>query len=188
MVGTDPSLHPRSVFNVLKLWVKNNYADFAANESLLNMLRDFLPKMKADFHRGTEDFEALLNRKAKGDENTYLSQSNALPPSPILPKNLLDFCFLDLDPVELARQITLLQWTTFRSIKPNECLNQSWNKKELHQYSPHIREMIQFCNFVCFTSVATVTRSSYGGRWSNGCPPRLSRARFQRRALQRYVT
>jgi hypothetical protein len=137
------------VFNVLKMWVKNNYCDFENDETLLNRLCDFVPTMKSDFHRGTIEFQALLDRRARGEFAFNKPQSFGRPPPSILPKTIaMGLSVFDFDPLELARQLTLIQWEVFVAIQPSECLNQSWNKKELHHRSPHIREMIKFANFV----------------------------------------
>lgn len=136
------------VFNVLKMWIKNNYEDFEADSELLALLTDFLPTMKEDFRKGTADFQALLARKAKGGERLYSTHINHQPPAPILPKRLSELTLLDLDPLELARQITIHQWAHFAAIMPNECLNQAWNNKELQHLAPSIMRMIRCSNFV----------------------------------------
>lgn len=141
------------VLNVLKMWVKNNYEDFASNAELLQSLHDFLPVMREDFKNGLKDFEMLLERKAKGQQTNILSTATAhvgRPPVPMIPKATTLISLLDIDPLEIARQLTLLQWKIFYAIEPNECLDQAWNSKKLHHRSPHIRQMIQFSNFVSF--------------------------------------
>ncbi|KAI3638168.1 hypothetical protein MIR68_003779 [Amoeboaphelidium protococcarum] len=142
------------VFNVVKMWVKNNYDDFRQDESLLQKLCIFLPTMRADFYRGVKDFESLLQRKAKGDDSNGRSRpvsksgSTSLPPA-VVPRSITIFStVLDFDPLEMARQICMLQWDIFVSIQPNECLNQAWNNKKLHHQSPNIRRMIKYSNFL----------------------------------------
>lgn len=136
------------VFNVLKMWIKNNYEELGPED--IQMLHDFMPTLRADFSKGTEEFESLLERKSKRDrELSNLPQSNGKPPLSLIPRPLgKDMNVLDIHPLELARQLTLIQWENFVSIKPQECLNQSWNRKELNHLSPNIREMIRVSNFI----------------------------------------
>eukprot|EP00008_Paramoeba_atlantica_P007202 CAMPEP_0201500100 /NCGR_PEP_ID=MMETSP0151_2-20130828/79793_1 /ASSEMBLY_ACC=CAM_ASM_000257 /TAXON_ID=200890 /ORGANISM="Paramoeba atlantica, Strain 621/1 / CCAP 1560/9" /LENGTH=80 /DNA_ID=CAMNT_0047893041 /DNA_START=32 /DNA_END=271 /DNA_ORIENTATION=+ len=55
-----------------------------------------------------------------------ISSSKPAPP-PILPKQ--DFEFLDLDPIECARQICLAEQQMFRNISLREFLDQKWMKE-----------------------------------------------------------
>ena len=48
--------------------------------------------------------------------------------------------------LEIARQITLIDFNLFSKIEPKECLNQSWNKKEQKTKAPNIYAMIQRFN------------------------------------------
>lgn len=73
-----------------------------------------------------------------------LSQAN--PPAPIIPKgdpNLFNF-----DDAEIARQITLMEYESYCSIKPRECLNQAWNKANKEEESPNIVTMIRRSNTI----------------------------------------
>lgn len=49
---------------------------------------------------------------------------------PILPKSLKKFSLFDLDPLEIARQLTLIESSMFEKIQPTELLKQEWSKKE----------------------------------------------------------
>jgi son of sevenless-like protein len=69
-------------------------------------------------------------------------------PVPILPRDLSRCDFEDLDPIEVARQLTLLEETLYRAIKPQECLNQAWNKTNKDQLAPNILAVIRRFNKV----------------------------------------
>ena len=58
-------------------------------------------------------------------------------PAPILPKNLQRIKILDLDPLEIARQLTLMEAKHFNIIRPQELLNKSWSNPNLP--APNIR-------------------------------------------------
>ncbi|SRR6266498_2664256 len=52
------------------------------------------------------------------------------PPPPILPKNIKKLKFLDIDPLEIARQLTIIESKLYNKIQPVECLNKAWGKVE----------------------------------------------------------
>jgi son of sevenless-like protein len=54
---------------------------------------------------------------------------NQQTPTPILPKNMKRLKFLDIDPIEFARQLTIIESKLYGKIKPMECLNKTWQKK-----------------------------------------------------------
>lgn len=56
--------------------------------------------------------------------------------------------FLAFHPEEIARQLTLIEFNIFQSIKPSECMGQCWAKKEKQFKSPNILNMIQRFNKV----------------------------------------
>lgn len=55
---------------------------------------------------------------------------------------------MDLDPTEVARQLTLIDSNLYRAIKPQECLGQPWNKPGASQRAPNITSMISRFNQV----------------------------------------
>jgi son of sevenless-like protein len=63
------------------------------------------------------------------------------PPKSITPKKN-NFEFMDLDPIEVARQLTLIDSELFRAIKPYECMGQPWNKPNAAKDAPNITKMI----------------------------------------------
>jgi son of sevenless-like protein len=57
------------------------------------------------------------------------------------PKNLMD-----IDPLEIARQVTIYEFRIWREIKPKECLDQGWEKSDKLVRSPNISAMIKNTN------------------------------------------
>jgi son of sevenless-like protein len=68
------------------------------------------------------------------------------PPSVISPKS--NAHFIDFDPVEVARQLTLIESGLYRAIMPFECLGQAWSKKNRLEAAPAIVAMIKRFNLV----------------------------------------
>jgi son of sevenless-like protein len=69
-------------------------------------------------------------------------------PEPILPRDLNSFVFEELDPLEIARQLTLIEYSIFKTIQPKEFLNQGWSKSKKEINSPSILSMIRLFNKV----------------------------------------
>lgn len=69
------------------------------------------------------------------------------PPAPIIPRNLRRLKFLDIDALELARQLTLFDSRLFNRIEVNECLGKAW-PREFVGGTPHIKAMIDMSNAV----------------------------------------
>jgi len=69
-------------------------------------------------------------------------------PKPLLPKGYKEgvAVLLDWSPIELARQLTLMEFKIFRRIQPKEYLNQSWNKTDKLARAPNICSLIDSFN------------------------------------------
>lgn len=70
----------------------------------------------------------------------------ALPPS-IVPRSFRKLKFIDIDPLELARQLTIMDGRLFAKITPQECLGKAW-PKEYGSDAPNISAMIDMSNAV----------------------------------------
>jgi len=72
------------------------------------------------------------------------------PPKPVIPTNMsTPLSLLDIDPTEIARQLTLIEFGLYRSIMPQECLGQAWTKTATrHEKAPNIMAMIARFNQV----------------------------------------
>ncbi|KAI0983606.1 hypothetical protein GJ496_009444, partial [Pomphorhynchus laevis] len=60
------------------------------------------------------------------------------------------FSILTLHPIELARQITLLEWSIFRRISIEELLNKNWQRKDKETVAPNIFQMTKLWNKLSF--------------------------------------
>lgn len=72
------------------------------------------------------------------------------PPPAIVPRNTRKIKFLDIDPLELARQLSLVESKLFCQIQVNECLGKAWPKEFAREGTPHIKAMIDMSNAVRF--------------------------------------
>lgn len=69
-----------------------------------------------------------------------------IPPVPIQPKSSKQLKLLDIDPLELARQLTIMESRLYQSIRPMECLHRSREAKT--DYKDNITNVTQNFNRV----------------------------------------
>lgn len=70
----------------------------------------------------------------------------ASAPPPLVPKNLRKIKVLDIDATEFARQLTIAEYRHYARIKPKECLNKSWQKKDPKDPGTNVNSMILHSN------------------------------------------
>jgi son of sevenless-like protein len=58
-----------------------------------------------------------------------VSTSHAAPPAPLIPKGKQKLKLLDIEPLELARQLTLFESQLYQKIRPMECLQRAREQK-----------------------------------------------------------
>lgn len=63
-------------------------------------------------------------------------------------KDATELVLDDIEPVELARQMTLLDYALFQTIRPSEYNNLAWTKKNKETISPNLLRFIRRFNEV----------------------------------------
>jgi son of sevenless-like protein len=79
---------------------------------------------------------------------------------PILPKNLKRFTLLDVDPLEIARQLTLVEMNIFMKIQPIELMNQEWSKKNTVSAAVNVRAMTSMSTKITGWVICTVVQEA----------------------------
>lgn len=138
------------VANVIKKWLDRYFHDFQNDSDLLNKLDQFISnQIMLDMESIAKNLKKLLSNERPVPVPTFTE----LAPPVLAPKKSTslvpgDFVFRDLEPLEIARQMTLIESDLYRSIQSKECLNQSWNKADKEEKAPHIYQMIKRFNQV----------------------------------------
>ena len=143
------------VLNLLKSWVNQYTHDFVDDPQFSEDFSQFLDKLGTfeGMNLGTKTLKMQLKKKSKsikeegkeeeggkGSRETHRSG----PPKSFEPSfkgsgaNLFG-----INPVEMARQLTIYESTLYRKIKPWEFLNQAWAKKG-GVGAPNVLEMIHW--------------------------------------------
>ncbi|SAM08772.1 hypothetical protein [Absidia glauca] len=138
------------VFNVLKNWLEQYYNE--DDHVILDELLHFTTTtIRTTLRFSAEQLERLIRKRqeATGDglKKMVLTLPTA-PPMPILPRNRKKFRLLDIDPLEVARQMTIMDFKLYSSIRPVECLNKAWSKEDEAHVAVNIRASIEYCNQV----------------------------------------
>eukprot|EP01094_Clydonella_sp_ATCC50884_P005879 TRINITY_DN1486_c0_g1_i1.p1 TRINITY_DN1486_c0_g1~~TRINITY_DN1486_c0_g1_i1.p1 ORF type:complete len:1136 (+),score=369.66 TRINITY_DN1486_c0_g1_i1:225-3632(+) len=146
------------VFNMLKTWVQSHWHDFEDDK---DFLQEFLNAVRTKFtvpgmESAGKSVEDLVHRALEGTEKEKQFVFTVPAPRSILPyvrhpKNLK---LLELHPLEVARQLTLIEANMFRSIRPRELLNQSWNKSP--DKAPNVLALIERFNTISGWVMTTI--------------------------------
>lgn len=132
--------------NIIKQWLEQGYTEQDA-EVLVSLDRFVRDNMATQSN--AQSLLMLIEKRRKKSTDYTLRKlvrntKNEAPP-PIMPKNLKRLKFLDIDPTELARQLTLIDSQLYNKITPMECLNKAWSKKD-NPVAVNIKEMISISN------------------------------------------
>lgn len=122
------------VVNILKSWFENYWMESndAATNQLLRRVYSFAKDALATTNTpGSVPLMNSINLRLRGQEpkKKLLPMPNSATPAPILPRNMKKLKFLDIDSIEFARQLTIIEARLYGKVKPTECLNKTWQKK-----------------------------------------------------------
>lgn len=105
---------------------------FAAAKQLLILLERAVCSRMAIINYGGDAY--AFKQQRPGDTRVKMTVNTTLqpPPPPIAPKSSKKLKLLDINPLELARQLTILESRLYQKIRPMECLQRSREQKSDH--------------------------------------------------------
>ena len=128
------------VIAVLKLWFRDNWSDFERCSTIIYLFLHWLQaqdleKSSSSYEKALASLRQTFTMKLipKGDEKIHTIDPSKVP-LPILLKNILKspnpdlIDFFSLDPIEVARQMSIAEQKIFQAIESRELLNQNWNR------------------------------------------------------------
>ncbi|KAG0749124.1 hypothetical protein G6F16_003124 [Rhizopus arrhizus] len=139
------------VFNVLKNWLELYYNE--DDSVLLDRLMEFIEThIRTTLKFSNGQLESLIQKRKEGVavENVGLKKMVLTlpdPPEPIFPKNRKRVKLLEIDILEMARQLTIMDFKLYSSIRPIECLDKAWSRDD-DSVAVNIRASIEYCNQV----------------------------------------
>jgi len=94
--------------------------------------------------------ERVGERKAQQRIISVSNSDNVAWPPLIIPRhsNGRIAKLTDISPLEMARQLTIIEFQHFQNITMNECLNKRWSGPDCDRLAPNIRAIIRMANVV----------------------------------------
>lgn len=137
------------VFNVLKTWLEG-YVYPNEDDAQLDRIVDFASEMGGgSMEKPSRQLISLIERRR--GEGEPLIRRMVMPnsaPNPITPRGLRSNKprLLDIDGLELARQLTLLESKLYNAIKPSECIGKAWSRPDSDVRARGIKDTISVSN------------------------------------------
>ncbi|KAK4505207.1 hypothetical protein PRZ48_003170 [Zasmidium cellare] len=123
------------VVNILKSWFDNYWMEGndEASQQLMQRVYAFAKDaVQSTSTPGAGPLMTAIEQRMRGHDASskrLVLTLNSQAPPPIIPKNMKKLKFLDIDALEFARQLTIIESKLYGKIKPTECLNKTWQKK-----------------------------------------------------------
>lgn len=123
------------VVNILKSWFDNYWMEGNDEEARIliqrvyNFAKDHVATTSTP---GAAPLMTSVEQRSRGPDmptKRLVLTLSAQTPQPILPKHMKKLKFLDIDALEFARQLTIIESRLYGKIRPTECLNKTWQKK-----------------------------------------------------------
>jgi len=132
------------ILNVLRIWVEEHFSDFLQNELLSEEFQTFVENDVRTMNNSTADrLLELFQRKREGREKRRVLVNDKLP-RPILSKKVLSgqFHLLDISPLEMARQMSLIDFQLFEAIEPHEWFTRFRPEQQITGQRNHINQLV----------------------------------------------
>ncbi|EFC43486.1 rasGEF domain-containing protein [Naegleria gruberi] len=137
------------IINSIKYWIENFFV-FDFDSEMMQFLSKFIEMVrKSNQNALAKVIENTLERVKNNDSGKVITKVEC-PEILKLKKKVFSkkktYSILDYPLQEVARQMSLIDYTMFKKIEPKECLNQAWNKEHRVTKAPNISRMIQHFN------------------------------------------
>ncbi|KAM9707302.1 son of sevenless homolog 2 [Menidia menidia] len=141
------------VLNVLRQWVEHHFYDFENDSELISRLEDYITSKiqlrGKSMRKWVESINKIIRRKLQTQSNGVSPNITfeSLPPPiewHICKASQVElFDLMTLHPIEIARQLTLLESEFYRAVRPSELVGSVWTKEDKENNSPNLLRMIR---------------------------------------------
>uniref|UniRef100_UPI0037E7F3D4 son of sevenless homolog 1-like isoform X2 n=1 Tax=Semicossyphus pulcher TaxID=241346 RepID=UPI0037E7F3D4 len=138
------------VLNVCRHWVEHHFYDFERDAHLLRQLEEFIASVRGKaMRKWVESITKIIQRKKQVQVSVpshSITFQNSPPPIEwhiCKPGNTEQFDLMTLHPIEIARQLTLLESDFYRAVQPSELVGSVWTKEDKELHSPNLLRMIR---------------------------------------------
>uniref|UniRef100_A0A3Q1GXI0 Son of sevenless homolog 2 (Drosophila) n=1 Tax=Anabas testudineus TaxID=64144 RepID=A0A3Q1GXI0_ANATE len=135
------------VLNVFRQWVEHHFYDFENDPELRSRLEEYITRKS--MRKWVESINKIIKRKLQTQSNGVSHNITFESPPPQIEWHIcragqLDtFDLMTLHPIEIARQLTLLESELYRSVRPSELVGSVWTKEDKEKNSPNLLRMIR---------------------------------------------
>ncbi|BEJ03260.1 hypothetical protein CcaverHIS641_0104350 [Cutaneotrichosporon cavernicola] len=139
------------VANTLKTWLEHHYIE-EQDRKALDVVEDFATTtlMANGSELLSKQLLQLVDRRRRGEATakSRIVMGGPVPQPPIQPRIVpgKPLTLLDIQPLELARQLTILESGHFVKIRPPEFLNKTWQKDDSDMTAPNLSKAISSSN------------------------------------------
>eukprot|EP01130_Rhizamoeba_saxonica_P016727 TRINITY_DN7785_c0_g1_i1.p1 TRINITY_DN7785_c0_g1~~TRINITY_DN7785_c0_g1_i1.p1 ORF type:complete len:1010 (+),score=231.89 TRINITY_DN7785_c0_g1_i1:2-3031(+) len=173
---TEEELKQRSlpiqlrVMAVMKRWIEDYLDD--VSDSVCYSIREFISTTVALHQPGqaksvTTLLDTQLEQRKLGTGKQMLFDFTAATPPPEVPPNVFlpNLKWYDVHVIEIARQLTLIDFQMFFNIKSSEFLDQSWSRPALKHRAPNILKATErFNNIALWVANVILTENNFKKR------------------------
>jgi len=161
------------VVGILKKWLELHWGDL--NEQQSENFKSFLEKqIKSTNKLLYNQLQSALQRRT--NETQKARVFTELAPEPKVSNTMIfspSLSLSDIDELEIARQMTILEFEMFTKIKSSELLNQAWNKPKLRHRAQNV--------------LALINRSTEVSAWVASCIVRESKLKGRSKVMTRFI-
>uniref|UniRef100_A0A7N5ZS15 Son of sevenless homolog 2 (Drosophila) n=1 Tax=Anabas testudineus TaxID=64144 RepID=A0A7N5ZS15_ANATE len=135
------------VLNVFRQWVEHHFYDFENDPELRSRLEEYITRKS--MRKWVESINKIIKRKLQTQSNGVSHNITFESPPPQIEWHIcragqLDtFDLMTLHPIEIARQLTLLESELYRAVRPSELVGSVWTKEDKEKNSPNLLRMIR---------------------------------------------
>ncbi|KAJ7205919.1 ras guanine nucleotide exchange factor domain-containing protein [Mycena haematopus] len=181
--------------HVIQIRVLNTFKSMVVDDDvlekddmfILDRMKEFLTTEEVGRFPAAKQLLILIERAQKGGDSMIkmVTAPQGVPPPPVVPKSSKKLKLLDIEPLELARQLTIMESQLYQRIRPMECLQRA--REQRTENIDNITVVIQTSNKIALW-VADSVLSKEDSRRRAGAVKHLISVADRCRALNNFST
>jgi len=142
------------VLNTFKTMIMDEDALGEEDLFILDKMKEMISGPEVTHLSAAKVLGTLIERTQKGESRTKTAMSLDPQPVPIIPKPSKKLKLLEFDPLEVARQLTMIECQLYMKIRPSECLTRS--REQRSENHDNIAAIIETTNKIAHWVADTV--------------------------------